>query len=143
VTITINPEGTTLYRYVRIKRSTPGLIAIADVKILDNNGVNVAMAGIASSLNGWGPQLAIDDPNFGCELSGCYQSVYGPDDWWMVELAQSSTIDSIEILNTCTSGYGGLLNGSFVEAMDENQTVIWTSADISDASDGSTHTYNP
>ncbi|HJN64937.1 MAG TPA: hypothetical protein QF761_01945, partial [Pirellulales bacterium] len=146
VTITVNPEGATLYRYVRIKRSTPGLIAIADVKILDNDGVNVATTGIASSLNGWDAPFAIDDPNPGCEIWGggsCYQSVYGPDDWWMVELAQSSTIDSIEILNTCTSGYGGFLNGSFVEAMDENQIVIWASADISDASGGSTHTYNP
>ncbi len=146
VTITVNPEGATLYRYVRIKRSTPGLIAIADVKILDNDGVNVATTGIASSLNGWDAPFAIDDPNPGCEIWGggsCYQSVYGPDDWWMVELEQNSTIDSIEILNTCTSGYGGFLNGSFVEAMDENQIVIWASADISDASGGSTHTYNP
>ena len=61
----------------------------------------------------------------------------------MVELAGDSTIDTIEIENTCSSGYGKFLKGVQVEALDANQTVIWTSNTIGSASDGSKHTFNP
>ena len=142
VQITVLPEGSTLYRYVRIKRvSGYGPLFLANVKIVDTEGVNVAPMGMASAANGWNEEYAITNPD--CESTACFQSQATPNSWWMVEFGEASTIDSIEIKNTCTNGFGQFLNGVQVEALDENQTKIWSSQVIADASDGSTHPFNP
>ena len=96
--------------------------------------------GMATKANGWNEEYAIT--NEGCASGACYQSQNTADAWWMVEFGEASTIDSIEIKNTCTTGFGQFLNGAQVEALDENQTKIWDDV-ISGASDGSEHTFNP
>ena len=112
VTITINPEGTALYRYVRIKRSTPGLIAIADVKILDNDGVNVATTGIASSLNGLGRTVRDRRPQprlqhlGGWFVLSCLSMAPTTGGW----SSWNKTAPSIRLKSSIpvTSSYGGL-----------------------------------
>ena len=148
IQVSIDSEAT-LYRYVRVKRVAPawkwsnGGVFLASVKIINNEGTDVAPMGMAScTTNGRAPENAISHP--GCDRNtGCYQGGQQLSDWWMVELAGDSTIDTIEIENTCSSGYGKFLKGVQVEALDENQTVIWTSDTIGSASDGSNHTFNP
>ena len=96
VQITILPEGSTLYRYIRVKRSSGfGPLFLANVKIINNEGVNVAPMGIATKANGWNEEYAIT--NEGCASGACYQSQNTADAWWMVEFGEASTIDSIEI----------------------------------------------
>ena len=142
VQITVLPEGSTLYRYVRVKRvSGFGPLFLANVKILNNEGINIAPMGMATAGNGWNEEFAVTNP--GCESGACFQSQATADAWWMLEFGEASTIDSIEIENTCTNGFGQFLKGAQVEALDENQTKIWNSSPIGNASDGSTHTFNP
>jgi len=139
VQITILPEGSTLYRYVRVKHTSAfGPLCLANVKIINNEGVNVAPMGMASSGNGWNEENPLAS-------SGCgsyYQSAANGDRWWMVEFGEASTIESIEIENACNN-LGSYLDGAQVEALDENETKIWNSEAISGASDGSEHTFNP
>jgi hypothetical protein len=139
VQITILPEGSTLYRYVRVKHTGAfGPLCLANIKIINNDGVDVAPMGMASSSSGWGQ----NNPLISSGCSVCFQSKSTGDRWWMVEFGEASTIDSIEIENAC-GGRGSLLDGAQVEALDENETKIWNSEAISGASDGSEHTFNP
>jgi len=138
VQITVLPEGSTLYRYVRVKHTGNGPLCLANVKITNNDGVDVAPMGIASSSSGWNAEY----PLVSSECGSFFQSQQFGDRWWMVEFGEASTIASIEIENAC-SGLGIFLNGAKVEALDENETMIWNSEAISGASDGSDHTFNP
>ena len=142
IQITILPEGSTLYRYVRVKHTAAsaafGPLCLANVKIINNEGVNVAPMGMASSGNGWNEENPL--ASSGC--SSFYQSAANGDRWWMVEFGEASTIESIEIENACNN-LGSYLDGAQVEALDENETKIWNSEAISGASDGSEHTFNP
>ena len=138
VQITILPEGSTLYGYVLVKHTGNGPLCLANVEIINNDGVNVAPRGMASSSSGWN----VENPLISSGCSSFFQSQQFNDRWWMVELEEASTIASIEIENAC-DGLGSFLNGAQVEALDELGTKLWTSEVISGASDGSEHTFNP
>ena len=139
VQITVLPEGSTLYRYVRVKHTGAfGPLCLANVKIINNDGVDVAPMGMASCSSGWNAE----NPLISSGCSSYFQSQPYGDRWWMVEFGEASTIASIEIENACDD-LGTWLDGAQVEALDENETMIWNSEAISDASDGSEHTFNP
>ncbi|MDG2408766.1 MAG: prepilin-type N-terminal cleavage/methylation domain-containing protein, partial [Pirellulales bacterium] len=139
VQITVLPEGSTLYRYVRVKHTGAfGPLCLANVKIINNDGVNVAPMGMASCASGWNQE----NPLVSSGCSSFFQSQANGERWWMVEFGEASTIASIEIENAC-GGLGSWLDGAQVEALDENQTKIWNSEGISGASDGSIHTFSP
>ena len=140
--LTILPAGSTLYRSVRVKANTanPSYMpfAFANIKIINNDGVNVAPIGITSSSGGWGSEK-------GLESSGCDSEFLANQNvpkWWVVEFGEAITIQTIEIEASCNSVKGNYLNGAQVEAFDENQTKLWGET-VSGASASSKHTFNP
>ena len=139
VQITILPEGSTLYGYVLVKHTGNGPLCLSGIKIINNDGVNVAPRGLASgSTNSFKPEVPL-------AAAGCatyFNTQPHGDRWWMIEFEEATTIDSIEIENAC-SGIGRFIDGAQVEALDELGTKLWTSEVISGASDGSEHTFNP
>ncbi|MEZ6013865.1 MAG: DUF1553 domain-containing protein [Planctomycetota bacterium] len=117
-------------RRVRIELAGAGrILSLAEVEVLDGDGVNVALRGVASqsSTDFQGPAAhAIDGDTSGAfDDASVTHTRTEADPWWQVELEHATRVTAIHIWNRTDGDLEARLEGLRVVMFDDEGRELW------------------
>jgi molybdopterin/thiamine biosynthesis adenylyltransferase len=128
-----SPSSCTDIKQIKIQSTTGGMIQMLEVQAL-SSGVNVALNKAATQSSTYSSRTFASNAVDGNDSSFSHTSVSDTDAWWMVDLQEDFTIDSLKIMNRyCQSASDpsnclGRLSDAAVSFVDQQGAVRYSTS---------------